>query len=85
MNASETVWACIGVATGLLLIATYGWDAWHKGRTRRRWQQSTGNNPQTVAEHRKQREIAQLEAWLRLPLQPRNTIQPQIRRTEDNQ
>ncbi|MGW7329696.1 hypothetical protein ACWGIU_14100 [Streptomyces sp. NPDC054840] len=30
MNASETVWTCIGIAVGLLLIATYGWDAWHK-------------------------------------------------------
>ncbi|WP_405941575.1 hypothetical protein [Streptomyces sp. NBC_00207] len=89
MNASDTVWTCIGAAAGLLLIATYGWDAWHLGRTRRRWQQSTGSDPQTVAddvtERRKQREIAQLEAWLRLPLQSRNTIPHQTRRTEDPQ
>ncbi|WP_327738407.1 hypothetical protein OG749_36095 [Streptomyces nojiriensis] len=40
MNASNTVWACIGTAVGICLIATYGWDAWHKGRTRRRLQRT---------------------------------------------
>lgn len=38
MSAGETVWACIGAAVGLCLIATYGWDAWHRPHTIRRFQ-----------------------------------------------
>lgn len=30
MSAGETAIACIATAIGLGLIATYGWDAWHK-------------------------------------------------------
>lgn len=40
MSAVDWVWACIAGAVGLLLIATYGWDAWHKPRTTRRFQAS---------------------------------------------
>ncbi|MCX5176764.1 hypothetical protein [Streptomyces virginiae] len=53
------------------------------------WQDSTGSDPQTVAddvaEARKKREIAELEAWLRAPSRPRNAIPHQTRRTEEDQ
>ncbi|MFJ7269366.1 hypothetical protein ACIQV3_22440 [Streptomyces sp. NPDC099050] len=38
MSPWETVGACIATAVGLYLIATYGWDAWHKRRPDRRFQ-----------------------------------------------
>lgn len=59
----------------------------HRGDDRQ-WRESTGHDPQTVAddvtEARRERERAELEAWLRLPLQPRNTIPHQTRRTEED-
>ncbi|MFF5778119.1 hypothetical protein ACFY7Y_14360 [Streptomyces virginiae] len=88
MNASDTALTCIGIAIGVALLIPCSWDAWHKARTHRRWRQSTGHDPQTVAddviEARRERERAQLEAWLRLPSQPRNTI-PQQRQPRKDQ
>lgn len=50
MNASETVWACIAVAIGLLVVATTGFDRWHKPRTRRRFQRSARQAARTRAD-----------------------------------
>jgi len=92
MSAGDTALACIGVAVGLGCIAPAAFDAWHKPRTRRRFQQSArqaARTEATVAEdaanRRRQREIALLEAWLQTPCRARNTIPHQTRRTEDNQ
>lgn len=90
MSAGETATACIGAAAGLLLIATYGWDAWHKRRTRTRFQRTarqaarTGQVTADVDGTRRLREIAQLYAMC--PDITRITDIPhQTRRTEDNQ
>jgi Flp pilus assembly protein TadB len=40
VTASEAVWACIAVAVGLLVIATTGFDQWHRPRTHRRFQRT---------------------------------------------
>lgn len=78
-------WAVVAAVAALLILAS--------SYPRRRndhdaWQQSTGSTPQTVAdddvEYRRERERAELEAWLQLPLQPRNTIPHQTRRTEED-
>ncbi|WP_405531583.1 hypothetical protein OG592_27270 [Streptomyces avidinii] len=95
MNASETVWACLGVATGLLLIATYGWDAWHKGRTDRRFQRTArqaARTETTVAEdvaaekrRRQQVEAAEdLSACLAIWNTTPHDIPHQTRRTEED-
>lgn len=59
----------------------------HRGDDRNAWQQSTGSSPQTVAddvvEHRREREIAELEIWLQLPLQPRHTLPTQRQPRKD--
>lgn len=95
MNASETVWACIGIATGVLLIATYGWDAWHKGRTDRRFQQTAKQAARTetdvlrdLAAAKTQRERIQAAADLADCIAIWNTTQHDIphqtRRTEED-
>ena len=50
MSADEMVGACLAAAVGLLVIATHGWDAWHKRRARHeedleldRWQQTAAD------------------------------------------
>jgi hypothetical protein len=50
------------------------------------WQASTSTDDvaNDVADRRREREIAQLEAWLHHPYRTRNTI-PQARRTEEDQ
>jgi hypothetical protein len=50
VTASEAVWACIAVAVGLLVIATRGWDLWHKRRTRRRFQQAARTRGRVAAD-----------------------------------
>ncbi|MCX4778120.1 hypothetical protein [Streptomyces sp. NBC_01264] len=52
-----------------------------------RWRESTSveDGGDDVAERRRKREIAQLEAWLHHPYRPRNTIPHQTRRTEEDQ
>ncbi|MEU8839988.1 hypothetical protein AB0D97_12775 [Streptomyces roseus] len=88
MNASETVWACIAVAIGILVAVTTGFDRWHKPRTDRRFQKTAKQAARTeatvaedAADRRKQREVALLEAWLHTPCHPRNTIPHQTRRS----
>ncbi|MET9467399.1 hypothetical protein ABZY44_21850 [Streptomyces sp. NPDC006544] len=93
MSAWATVGSCLAGAVSLLLAATYGWDAWHKPRTTRRFQASAraavrhteADVAEDAAGRRKQREVALLEAWLRTPCHPRNTIPTQTRRTEEDQ
>jgi hypothetical protein len=53
------------------------------------WQASTATRTEDdvrrdIAETKAALEIAQLEAWLHTPLQPRNTIPHQTRRTEED-
>lgn len=96
MSADETVWACIAAAVGLCLIATYGWDAWHRPRTIRRFQASAkkaARTEVTVAEDvaaaktaREQHEAADdmatcLAIWDITP----HDIPHQTRRTEEDQ
>ncbi|MEW2415344.1 hypothetical protein AB0953_16735 [Streptomyces sp. NPDC046866] len=50
MTASETVFACLAVAVGLLVVATHGWDAWHRPRTRRRFQRTARQAARTRAD-----------------------------------
>lgn len=52
MNASETVWACIAVAIGLLVVATTGFNRWHKPRTDRRFQRTARKAARTEADVR---------------------------------
>ena len=82
----DLIWLCFTLAACLLLA----W-AWY-GACReddRRWQQTAADAARAVAddvaELRRQREIAELEAWLHARPRPRNTIPQQTRRTEDNQ
>jgi len=83
MSGGETAIACIGVAAGLCLIATYGFDAWHKHRTRRRFQRRAAEVARDVnaAKARYIRlkfdQIIAAEYPAQLP--------HQTRRTEDNQ
>ncbi|MGW3321088.1 hypothetical protein [Streptomyces virginiae] len=99
MTASETVWVCIGAAAGLLLIATYGWDAWHKGHTDRRFQRTAKRaacEPRTEAEVQRDLDAAkadrrQVQSVLDLTdciaiwnITPHD-IPHQIRRTEEDQ
>lgn len=75
-------WCVVAAVAALLITASS-----YRGRDNQRWRQSTGRMPQTVAddaaEHRRNREVAQLEAWLAVPLQPRNTIPPQRQPRKD--
>lgn len=79
-------WAVVAAVCALTVTVIH---YCHRRDDRNAWQQSTGSSPQTVAEdvaeHRREREIAELATWLQLPAQPRNTIPQQTRRTEDNQ
>lgn len=92
MNAYDTVWACTGIAVGLCLIATYGWDAWHKNRTTRRFQRSArqaARGPRTEAEVRddldKARAALDLAECLAIWNATQHDIPHQIRRTEEDQ
>ncbi|WP_327307948.1 hypothetical protein OG730_34750 [Streptomyces sp. NBC_01298] len=38
MSPGDWVWACIGTASGLIFLSSYGWDVWHKRHTDRRFQ-----------------------------------------------
>jgi uncharacterized membrane-anchored protein len=72
----------------VVFVFTAAWVIRRLGRDddTKRWQASTSleDVAEDVAEARREREIAQLEAWLRHPYRNRNTI-PQTRRTEDPQ
>lgn len=76
-----------------LAIVTFAFTAaWVLRRLTRdddtkRWQESTSAEDvaDNVADLRREREIAQLEAWLHHPYRTRNTIPHQTRRTEDPQ
>jgi hypothetical protein len=92
MSPGDTAIACIYAAVELCFIAPAAFDAWHRPRTIRRFQRTArqaARTEATVAEHaashRRQREIALLEAWLATPCHPRNTIPHQTRRTEEDQ
>ncbi|MER7734146.1 hypothetical protein ABTX80_24970 [Streptomyces erythrochromogenes] len=77
-------WASL-LAVGALVTAFLCYI--HADNDRREWAQSTGRNPQTVAdgvaEHRRDREIERLEAWLALPDQPIDIPTQRQHRTED--
>jgi hypothetical protein len=70
-------------------VFTAAWVIRRLGRDddTKRWQDSTTveDVAEDVAEARREREIAQLEAWLHHPYRTRNTIPHQTRRTEDDQ
>jgi hypothetical protein len=92
MSPADTALTCIAAAVGLGCIAPAAFDAWHRPRTIRHFQataRQAARTEATVAEdaasHRRQREIALLEAWLATPCHPRNTIPHQTRRTEEDQ
>lgn len=99
MSPGETVGACIATAAGLYLIATYGWDAWHKRRTHRRFQataKQAARAPRTkatvaedVANKKAAREQTEAAADLTtclaiLDITPHD-IPHQARRTEEDQ
>ncbi|MFD5419436.1 hypothetical protein ACFWJT_15605 [Streptomyces sp. NPDC127069] len=49
------------------------------------WQARAAEAARDGAEARRQREVAQLEAWLQLRPRPKNVIPHQTRRTEEDQ
>jgi predicted RNA-binding Zn ribbon-like protein len=90
MSPGDTAIACIAATVGLACLAPAAYDAWHRPRTIRRFQytaRQAARTEATVAEdaasHRRQREIALLEAWLQTPYRCR--IPHQNRRTEEDQ
>jgi Flp pilus assembly protein TadB len=81
MSVREVLSACLAAAAGLLLLATHGWDAWHKPRTRRRFQRSAAQAAADVAAARAARDLAKCRAiWPDAP-----TRIHQTRRTEEDQ
>lgn len=86
MNASETVWACIAVAIGILVAATTGFDRWHKPRTDRRFQRTAKQAARTEGELTPDEAQAfdQIIA-AEFPTDTQIDIPHQTRRTEENQ
>ncbi|MFD4912797.1 hypothetical protein ACFWNR_06190 [Streptomyces virginiae] len=87
MNAFD--WAAVFASVAFVVAVSWYANPPSSTDDESAWQESTGHDPQTVtddvAEARKAREIAQLEAWLHTPSKPRNTIPHQTRRTEEGQ
>lgn len=85
MTATQVASAYIATVVALWWLASWALDRWHRPRTTRRFQQSARQAARDVASHRRQREIALLEAWLVTPYRSRNAIPHQTRRTEEDQ
>lgn len=96
MSAGDWVWACIATGAGLMFLASYGWDAWHKHRTDRRFQDSAKQAARAPRdEDDVRRDLAKAKAareqlafdiaFAKITATQFPTIPHQTRRTEEDQ
>jgi hypothetical protein len=82
MSPGDTALACIAAAVGLCCIAPAAFDAWHRPRTHRRFQQTAQQAAADVAATRAARDLATCKAiWHTTP----HDIPHPTRRTEEDQ
>lgn len=84
MSPADWFWLIAGCGLIGAIVIALNWR--HPPRDQTAWDRSTARDiVADIAEARRRREIAQLEADYKAPPKPRNTISHQTRRTEEDQ